>query len=836
MTATRIATRVLLIEDDPAWAGLTREAFVEAAPEARLEILTSGDEAVARLAGGDLPDVVLLDLNMPGTDGRDVLRAIRTLPDAPDIEIIVLSASVSAHDRALATELGAAAYANKPTTFAALCRLAGAVVSGALDELESDQRPIRPQPVDRPTAPAPVAPSTTVLRVALVTGGDPSIVSRLSEAGLEVREVPSIDDLATFDLASVDCVLVDLDGPGVRRHEALRSAVVSAAGTPVVAIIGSTSEAAELASLASGATDVVPADVATPEVLRRTVRFAVERAALGRALEWQRSFFDAVLDNVDAGIVACDAEGRVQIRNRAARLLDGGRVVHPGSSDPWAVPVNVLGVGDDATAPEDRPLIRALAGEVNDEVELASTDATGEMRRCVVHGQPLRSPEGEKLGAVVVCLDVTEQRQAETALTHQALHDSLTGLPNRSLALDRIRHALERGARERTPTAVLFLDIDGFKAVNDTIGHAAGDLLLQTIADRLLVAVRTEDTVARLGGDEFLVISEQVPDLAAAEVLAERIHTTLSKPLPIAGTVLEPTCSIGIVVASASTGIDQVLQDADAAMYEAKRRGRARSQVFTSDLGDATRDRLVLTQGLRDAIRHDRLRMAYQPFVDLRTGKTAGFEALARWTHPVLGEVGPATFVQVAESSPDLTRRLGEWAVRTACEGMAGRQDLQVHVNLSARHLLVPDMADTLLKIISNAQMAPERLCLELTETAVIEATRSARLALERLKEAGVSLAMDDFGTGYASLVHLRDFPIDVLKIDRSFIAGMLRSEEDDAVVAGVIGLARGLGMLTIAEGVETAAQRDRLYVLGCTYGQGHFFAKPAPIEELPTS
>jgi diguanylate cyclase (GGDEF)-like protein len=450
-----------------------------------------------------------------------------------------------------------------------------------------------------------------------------------------------------------------------------------------------------------------------------------------------------------------------------------------------------------------------------------------------VRGQPLWGPGGEKLGAVVVCYDVTEQRQAETALTHQALHDPLTGLPNRTLALDRVHHALERGARDFSLTAVLFLDLDGFKEVNDTIGHAAGDLVLQTVADRIHAALRTGDTVARFGGDEFLIISESVPDPAAAELLASRIHTSLGKPLPIAGTVIEPSASIGIVVASRSRGIDQVLQDADSAMYEAKHQGGGRSQVFTADLRDITHRRSSLAQSQRDSIRFDRLHMAFQPLVDLRTGDMHGVEAMAKWSHPELGEVSPAAFVEAAEGSPDLARRLGEWSVREACRALGPHGDLRLYVNLSAQHLLVPDMAETLLRLVAESGMAPQRLSLGLTETPVVEATWAARRMLERLKDAGVSLAIHDFGTGYASLRHLRDLPVSVLKIDRSFIAGMSTNVEDDAVVAALIGLAHGLGMETIAGGVTTIEQRDRLRELGCTFGQGRLFAKPGTLDEV---
>lgn len=572
MTSTHY-DRIMLVEDDRAWAALTREAFLEVAPDVRLEIVAEGDLAITRLREPDAPPVVLLDLNMPGTDGREVLRALRELPGTGQRRVVVLSASVSGVDRALAEELGAAAYVNKPTTFAALCRMATAIAEDQLDDLDRSNPPARTTNPDQSEA-----PTITSLQVAFIGGHDPSVRGRLVAAGFDVRVAASVDDLPPVIEQGADCVVVDLDGPGARRNEVVRGASSAAGAVPVIAIVGATSEAAELATLAAGAADVVAAEDATQEVLRRTIRFAVERAALGPALARQQRFLDAVVDNVDAAIVACDAEGRLQIVNAAAAALHGRPADPRIGPEAWA---EAYGIVDPDTGrrlrDEEVPLARALAGEVVNDVEVGTIDAAGEVHRCLVRAQPLLAADGKSLGAVVVFHDVTEQRRLESALAHQALHDPLTGLPNRRLALDRLRHAIDRGARGGDATAVLYVDLDGFKTLNDTAGHAAGDTLLRTVADRLANAVRPGDTVARIGGDEFLVIAESVSDGEQALALADRIHAALSVAAPLPDGIDAPTCSIGIALTHSSTDIDGVLQDADAAMYTAKRSGPGRT-------------------------------------------------------------------------------------------------------------------------------------------------------------------------------------------------------------------------------------------------------------------
>lgn len=577
MSALATSTAILLIEDDPAWAGLTREAFLEVAPDVRLELITDGGHAVERLAEPGAPAIVLLDLNMPGTDGREVLKAVRELPGATERTIIVLSASMSLRDRALARDLGAAAYVNKPTTFAALCRLARSIVTGTLAGIGDEEQAAESQPADGTEgtegAETELAPSILHLRVAVVLGHDASLAARLVGAGFDVRTLRSVEEVGPV-AGSVDCIVLDLDAPGTRRAEALQAAVAAAPQVPVVAIGGAVTAAAELAALAAGAADVLHAEHASQEVLVKTLRFAVERTALTAALDEQRQFLDAVIGDVDAGIVACDASGRLHIVNAAAARLHGRGADRRLTPEDWAAAYSIVDIVTGEPLPADQvPLVRALAGETVTDIEVGVRDTTGRIRQCLVRGRPLHRASGELLGAVVVFQDVTDQRRAEAALARQALHDPLTSLPNRALGLDRLRHALDRGSRAGHATGVLFIDLDGFKLVNDTLGHAVGDRVLEVVGERLAAVVRPGDTAARHGGDEFLIVAEAVDDEEALAV-ADRVHAALDQPIVVGDREIDVTASIGVVVTRDETDVDAVLEQADAAMYRVKRASR----------------------------------------------------------------------------------------------------------------------------------------------------------------------------------------------------------------------------------------------------------------------
>jgi diguanylate cyclase (GGDEF)-like protein/PAS domain S-box-containing protein len=501
---------------------------------------------------------------------------------------------------------------------------------------------------------------------------------------------------------------------------------------------------------------------------------------------------------------------------------------------------------------ENRPIADLLPAEGVALLEEALSRATDDPSVTVLVEVPLRHATGDirdaeisitnllddpNVGGLVLNLrDVSQRRALERQLVHQASHDSLTELANRSVFRERIDHVLSRSDPTRYRGAVLFLDLDGFKEINDSLGHAAGDLLLTTVAARLQSCVRPGDTVARLGGDEFGVLVEGEEHDVDPHALAARILSAFRSPFTVEGREIQVRTSIGIAPADPGVeGSDQLLRNADLAMYRAKACGGGTIERYDPAMHAQLLERLQLEVDLRRALGRGELRLYYQPIVELQTGQPVGFEALLRWEHPTLGLISPDRFIGVAEQT-GLIQPIGRWVLHEACrQAMVWRgrhpehAHLAVSVNISARQFGNDDLADDVINALEESGLPAECLELEMTESVLFEHTDENVSQMQRLKALGVMLAIDDFGTGYSSLAYLQMFSVDVLKIDRTFIAQLTDTNSDAELIRTILKIGQSLSMVTVAEGIETELQARSIRDLGCELGQGYLFARPLP-------
>jgi diguanylate cyclase (GGDEF)-like protein/PAS domain S-box-containing protein len=451
---------------------------------------------------------------------------------------------------------------------------------------------------------------------------------------------------------------------------------------------------------------------------------------------------------------------------------------------------------------------------------------------------PVQDDAGRVGHFVWVINDVTEREQHEELLEYQANHDALTGLPNRNLLADRITQSLANAQRYDQRVAVLFIDLDNFKFVNDSLGHALGDRMLIIQADRLRKCIRSGDTVSRYGGDEFVVVVSNLEKVEDAASVAQHIQEQVSRPFAIDGHEFGITCSIGIsLYPRDGLDVDSLLKNADAAMFRAKERNRNSFQFYTSEMNDRVVERMVIERHLRHAIELGELEMHYQPQIDLADGRIVGVEALLRWNSAALGKVAPSRFIPLAEES-GLIVPIGEWILKTCCEQNkawqnAGITPMTISVNLSARQLQKRDLVDTIAAILQESGLNPHFLELEIVESMVMQDVESSVSILKELKRLGVQLAMDDFGTGYSSLSYLKRFPFDRLKIDLSFVRDIIIDPESAAIARSIISMAHNLNLRAIAEGVETEDQLEYLRLHGCDEIQGYYVSRPVSAREM---
>ncbi len=443
-----------------------------------------------------------------------------------------------------------------------------------------------------------------------------------------------------------------------------------------------------------------------------------------------------------------------------------------------------------------------------------------------------RLTDAEIEGVVLSMRDVSDRKALEDELRHQAFHDSLTGLANRGLFEDRLAHGLAGARRHKHLAAILFLDLDDFKTINDSLGHASGDELLQAVARRIARVVRVTDTAARLGGDEFAILMESLDDPQSAQRTATRLLEELIPPFQIAGRELRVSASIGIALSDGSTGAENLLRNADTAMYAAKDAGKGTVESFEDGMHERVLARLELTGELQRALDRSEFELDYQPIVDLQRGDVVACEALVRWAHPVRGRLAPGDFISVAEDT-GLIVPLGAWILQSACAQAAVWQqtyperDLQINVNVSTRQLRDASFPPLVERALSTSGLTPGRLVLEITESLLPDDDQQTIERLHALKALGIQIAVDDFGTGYSALSRLQDYPVDILKIDRSFIDGIEHDPGKAQLVRGIVDLGRSLEMTVVAEGIEQAGQADHLRRLRSPLGQGFLFSRP---------
>jgi diguanylate cyclase (GGDEF)-like protein/PAS domain S-box-containing protein len=566
------------------------------------------------------------------------------------------------------------------------------------------------------------------------------------------------------------------------------------------------------------------------------IRDVTERKGVEKAIKASEERFRSLVQNTSDIITILEADGTVRYISPAVERVTGYK-------PEGQIGTNALG----SVHPDDRDRALGIYAAVlkncglHQPVEFRVPHKDGSWRYLEHIVNNLLDDPAVR-GVVVNSRDVTERKALEEQLRHQALHDPLSGLPNRALFMDRLEHALTRANRRGSKVAVLFMDLDNFKITNDSLGHQKGDQLLVAVADRLKACLRSEDTAARFGGDEFTVLIEEVDEVSDAVRVAERIAENLQRPFALDQYEVFFTISIGIALSGPLQNPPaDLLRHADLAMYQAKHKGKARYEVFEPSLGTDALERLRLETELRRALERGEFKVYYQPVVTLEGGRIVGAEALVRWEHPTRGLLLPEEFLSVAEDT-GLIVRIGEGVLREACHQMRAWQErypsvppLTVSVNLSPRQFFRPELVT---EILAETKLHPGSLQLEITEgTMMRNGVHSANNILHNLKDLNVQLAVDDFGMGYSSLSYLKRFPVDFLKIDRSFIAGLEQDTDgvskDAQIVSAMIELTHALGLEAVAEGVETSAQLAWLRNMKCDLGQGNYFSEPLPSEAL---
>ncbi|WP_082584298.1 two-component system response regulator [Noviherbaspirillum sp. Root189] len=730
---------ILMVDDTPANLALLAHVLEERGD--RVLVAQDGDEALRRVQFV-LPDLILLDVMMPGIDGFTTCRRLKENEDLRDVPVIFMTALSECADKLAGFTAGGVDYVTKPFQ---------------LDEV--------------------LARINTHL--ALRTAQ-----RKLAEQNdMLQREVALRQEIETYLQHAYDLL---------EERVALRTGELARANAQLIAEIEE----------------------------RRRIEMTLRRNEVR-----MRRLVEANI----IGVYFWEADGRIAEANDAfLRLLGYTQEEVQAGKVQWD---HLSAPGYQAETERGLAELRATGRFSPYEKEYLRKDGT---RVPVLIGGAVISRRRET--GVAFVLDLSERKRAEERIRYMADHDALTGLPNRALLRDRLQQALAHGGRTETQVAVMFIDLDYFKHINDSLGHEVGDCLLRDVAERLLHCVREGDSVARLGGDEFVLALPLIGDSSDAAMIAQKVLDALDAPFHCGDHELHVSGSIGIsLFPNDGTDVETLMRTADTAMYYAKEKGRANYQFFTQSLNKAAQRRHQLTNALRHALAREEFTLFYQPQVDLETGTIFSAEALLRWKRNGDTPVACNEFITIAEET-GLILPIGEWVLRQACEQLkrwheSGYTDLVMAVNLSPRQFFQPNFQDMIIGVLNDTGIPADRLDLEITESILMQRTEDNVATLKRLSGMGIKLSIDDFGTGYSSLAYLQRFPVDALKIDRSFVSGIGQDSNDTALVTAIISMANSLRLKVLAEGVETLEQVDFLQSHGCPSAQGYYYSKPVSAE-----
>lgn len=797
---------VLVVDDEPTARFLTRQSLELA--HFVVEEASDG-EAALEIFKQSKPAIVISDVLMPVMDGFALCKEIRSLPEGEFTPILMVTGLDDLDSIQKAYDVGATDFIAKPFNWLVLCQRVKHMtrVRRLTDDLQKGERKIR-----------------------ALLDAIPDAMFRIDKEGLILEAKESREVQFARPLPSLVGQKIFETMPLATARNLLEASrrVLGQGGTETYEyqlMINGSLRNLEARLVASGEGEILI-----------IVRDITERARAEKELRESRERYELATLGANDGLWDWNMKtNEVFYSSRWKSMLGFDDDEIGSSSEEWFGRIHPDGIE------QVKILVNAHAEGITPhfETEHQILHKDGTYRWVLARGLAIRGEAGKPYRMAGSLTDITDRRRAQDQLLHDAFYDPLTGLPNRSLLVNRLEHALRRTKRSKTYLfAILFLDLDRFKNVNDSLGHLCGDRLLVEVGRRLISCVRAEDTVARIGGDEFVILLDNIPAAESATAAVARIEKVLSLPVTLDGHDVFSPASIGVAIGSSSyERAEDVLRDADIAVYRAKALGRARHVLFDPLMYQKAVAVLELENDLRRAMERGDFFLNYQPIVHLETGTVVSLETLVRWQHPERGLIPPGDFIPLAEET-GLIIQIGEWVLKAACAQLrtwkeAGRPAIRVSVNVSGRQLKLPDFPDFVRNLLQQNGLSTDLLEFEITETVLMDNLEQANSVLDQLTRLGIRLSLDDFGTGYSSLGYLQQFPVHRLKIDRSFIIKIGQHNENTQIVQAILNMASGLGLDVVAEGVETAQAVSRLKGMGCAFGQGFYFARPGTAEEI---